>query len=442
MNRHILARKAHAFRRSICQAPCSGSEKKAIRAFKRAKKGTAAYNEIYNGIDASSMADFQQKVPIVDKDKLFTKYKLKELCVKGFDGLRSILLSSGHSGKFSYAAVDEREMEMTKKTLDLFLEMYFEISRRSTYLINFNPMGVRVDTELPSTDTSVRSDSVIALIRQIKDDFEQIILVGDPNYLKKIVEDGKDAGLDWKSLNVFFIIGGEWFSESFREYIASIVGENKHFATFGISELGLSLFQETAECIRIRKAAQKDKKLRNALFGQVDAAPFIFNYLPSRIFLESLPENNMDSELVFTILGSSKIPLIRYNSHDCGMIITNERMKELLQRHGYHELMPEFKLPFVAVGNRRSESTSARISANDIKQAIYRDHEVAEAITGNFVIQGKKVKFQLKKGKKKTILRKIEKAIQRKLKAEVYLYHDFPYNTGVDYERKFQHILK
>ncbi len=443
-------------------------EKKLIKSFRRAALNVPAYRKILEekkvDIDkVKDIASFRKLVPIIDKEATFVRFPLEELCIDGYKDVEFIMLSSGHSKKFSFNVVTEDDRKMTKKKVDLLLDLFCNTSEKKTFLINFEPMAVRVETSLLFAETSVRSDSVIALVKQMKDVVDQFIIAGDSSFLKKIVEDGIENGIDWKSLNVWVITGGYWFSESFREYIMDLMGmdfsnpsKGLYLATYGVTELGgIGLFLETFETARIRNIAQKDEKLRYALFKEdVDACPFIFQYFPNKIFLESLPSNSLYSELVFSMLDTKmKMPLIRYNTNDCGKIFRYEEFKDVLIKAGYKYLIPKYKLPVVCVGGRKKDIISIgkrKISPSDIKEAVYRYHDVASSISGNFIIDtrnGIKVEFQLKRGKRKTkaLVKKIKNAIKElkgfSLPVRLHEFYEFLHQMEIDYERKFRHVI-
>ena len=85
-------------------------------------------------------------------------------------------------------------------------------------------MGVRVPTSLPVADTSVRRDMALAIFRQFSSEFDQMIILSDPHFLKKILEEGVEQGIDWKRENVHLITGEDWMPETFRSYLGSLLG--------------------------------------------------------------------------------------------------------------------------------------------------------------------------------------------------------------------------
>jgi phenylacetate-CoA ligase len=446
----------------------SYGEKLLIKAFHRAARRVPAYKDLLKkkGIDPSRVTDvetFKKLLPIITKEDIFPNYEIEDLCIDGrLDSMKNPMSSSGFSGLFSFGINTGENLLNAEKSIDTALDYTFHISRKKTFMINCVPMGVKIPTSLPVADCSVRSDMALAIYKKFAPKFEQTIFVSDPHFLKKLAEDGLDQGIDWKKENVHLISGEDWFSESFRNYLGSILGTDwsntkRGFvgATMGIAELDLNLFHESPHTIQIRRAAQEDKNLRYALFGnEVEVCPILFHYYPHRIFLEALGEENEPSELVFSMLSESLlIPLMRYNSKDMGMIFSYDKIKGILSQSGFGHLCPELKLPIVAVGGRKGRCVTTdgiSIYPEEVKQGLYCDFGVAAATTGYFRLRKDLnkilIEIQLRENINKTseLESSFQKAIAHYVRADfeirLYPYRQFPYGIGVDYERKFKHV--
>ena len=435
-----------------------------LPAFRRAAKKMPAYTERLKqkGINPraiKTLEDFKNRVPIFGKKDFFVNTAIDKLCINGdLSSMKLTLSSSGYSGTYSFGINTEYNQKNIAFSIDTALEYVFKISKKKTFLVNCLPMGVKVPTTLQISETSVRADMALAMIKKFSPHFEQVLIVSDPHFLKKLVEEGIEEGVNWKKMNVNLILGEDWFSESFRMYLADLLGHDFNYpekgiigATLGIAELDLNLFHETIDTIRIRQAAQNDPKLRQKLFGpDVKISPIIFHYYPHRMYLEA-GDNN---ELIFSMLSSHfLIPLIRYNSQDQGRIFSYNTIKALLKDAGYAQLIPELKLPLVAVSGRKDRCLALagkNVSPEEIKEGLYSDFEVSSLTTGYFMLTNKenkgKLEIQLKKGicQTQAIKTKFEKAALKftdvYLEVILYPYQDFPYGMEVDYERKFKNI--
>ncbi len=439
-------------------------EKRAIRAFQRAARKLPGYNDIIkrNGINCKSVTNidtFKQLIPIIDKS-IFNN-TIEQLCIDGkINNLKSIMLSSGFSNRFSYGISSKKELDSLIEFSDMLLELNFKISRYSTFLINCLGMGVHVNTSLPIAETSVRSDIVVELVKKICNKYDQIVILGNTYFMKKVLEEGVEKGIDWGKICIHIVVGEDWFSENYRSYLARILGidpdnmqKGAILSTLGICELGLSLFQESVDTVRIRRLADANPKLKSALFGKdIDVVPMLFHYNPFQIFLEEC-----DGKLIFTTLNNDALmPLIRYSPGDKGIIIPYNKLKDILSNFSMNDYIPSLKLPLVAVKGR--EGKFIKIEKNiftpeQVKTGIYSDADTARATTGYFVMSKDidnghlKIEIQLKEGREDifAMQEKFRDVIKRYINTDnfnvvVYLYKDFPYGMALTYEEKFRNI--
>lgn len=448
------------------------SEIGALKAFQKAARTVPAYRQIIKNAEIdpahiTNIKEFKKKVPLLNKEKTFIAYRdsIRALCTNGnLDQVGAILSSSGHSGNFSYGLLTRRDLKDEPHFVDFALDRNFSIAGKRTLLINCLPMGVKVPSQKAVVaDISVRKDIAISLVRGFGRDFDMIIIVGENSFMKEVLEFGQEEGLDWTKYDVRIVVGEEGFPESYRSYIAHLLGVDLDSqdricigSSMGISELGLTVFQENADTIRIRRHAEDNDDFRYDLFGGgVQISPMLFAFYPMRIYLEedrsrSAP-NSPEFDLLFTNLNlKAKIPLIRYASGDRGRIITYTRLSEVLHRHNLAHLLPQFKLPLAAVFGRSKivEVDGEIISPEEVKAGLYSDIELPLTTTGNFKMRKAEnavsVMVQLKNGIKSTpsLAERYRKAIGQfvrvKLDISLYPFEDFPY--PLDYERKLRYI--
>jgi hypothetical protein len=171
-------------------------------------------------------------------------------------------------------------------------------------------------------------------------------------------------------------------------------------SSMGISEIGLSVFQESIDTIRIRRKLDAQPELRKKYFGDISFTPMIFNYVPMSIYVEEQKkEGDEFPEFIFTPLSlKRRLPLIRYNSHDKGTHIEpGEELKKYITTN----------LPMVAIFGRGDHIvvTGKRVYTEGVKETLYGDIAFASKVTGNFLLppgvhEQKPVtlRLQLKKG--------------------------------------------
>ncbi|PXX35321.1 hypothetical protein [Undibacterium pigrum] len=445
------------------------SEQATLQAFARAAKKAPFYRRMLSeqGIDVaaiSSIAAFREHAPVLDKHNTFGQHDIAELCLDGsLDGVRSLLTSSGHSGVFSFGVNTRDNLQRSAKSTDLGLQYLFQTDDKSTLLINCLPMGVKVHTDATFlAETSVREDMVFAVIKKFSAEFEQVILVGEASFIKKIIEEGHELhGIDWPSVQLQIVTGEEGIAENYRSYIAELIGlsdfDNPNGkligSSMGVAELDLNLFHETRETIRIRRLAHRNPALRRALFGEdTRCCPMFFIYYPNRCYIETLDRDDQQQELVVSMLSEEmKIPLLRYRSGDCGALFDYEQVVAILREHDIG-LTPDLKLPFIAVSGRGKfvDGADGRLYPEAVKEALYADKRIAATITGNFrmsQVEGETlVAVQLRPGRAipagATEILSAALAEYSSATAHFHFWQhaEFPYNCGVDYERKFAYL--
>jgi phenylacetate-CoA ligase len=227
--------------------------------------------------------------------------------------------------------------------------------------------------------------------------YEQVIIVGQPLFVKKLIEEGCEQGMDWARMRATLVTGGEGFVESWRTYMSGLLGiadpdnPTTHYvaSTMGAGELGLNLFHEVPETIRIIRRAYRDPSLRAALFGEgVTHTPHFFVYYPMRSFIEELPAEGWPAgELAVSHTALDlPLPLIRYRTGDLVRLIPHRRLEEILGAHAPDLPPPGLKLPCAAVFGRRDalEVSGQRVTVELLKEALFLDAQVAVAVTGFF----------------------------------------------------------
>jgi len=442
------------------------SEKLVLDSFKCAAKRVSAYKAILkeNNIDPSEIKDiysFRKHVPVLDKHNTFGRFDIKDLCVDGdLKGIVSISSSSGSSGVFSYSIMTGRSIQDTYSAHNLGLDYAFNVSKKKTLVLNCMGMGQRIYSDLVEiAEVGMSEESAFAIIDKFHDKYEQIVLAGNQIFIKAVIENGARSGIDWHSMIVHAVIGGEAIAENFRTYLTHMLGIDPDrpktgviISSGGIAELFLhSAFHETVETVRIRRLAHADVKLREAIFGEgAETCPLIFVYYPNNLYIEKLDNAEKAGPLLFSTVGKNlKMPLIRYSTGDNGSMVTHSELRGMLTGHGYHEARtPELKLPIVFFYPRDKISLGNHglLTSEMLKEALYSDFTVAGSFTGYFRVKrrpsGIVVEVQLKKGKGTSgeLVRLFEKNlagyIKEKFSVKLLKFEDFTGGMRLNYEKK------
>ena len=441
------------------------AERAALRAFHRAARRVPAYAALLrersvNPDDVRDIESFRRLVPLTDKQSVFAENDLPSLCLDGKTGNATrVYTSSGYSGVFSFGLETGGDARRGRAMLDLLLTMYFHVASRRTLLINTLPMGVQVPASLPvKFDSSVRSDAVIAVVKAAGGTCQQTVI--EHPFLKKVLEEGLDAGVDWPSYRVSLVTGAEVVPESFRSYAGAILGHDpadpergQTLVTLGVSEVGLLVGFETEGCRRIRRLAFRDEALSRAVFGEAPFLPTFVQYFPRSLFIETPTDEAGRPRLIITTADSRRrIPLIRYSTGDWAEVRTHRQVRQALKSCGRGDLVPDIELPFLVMwGRGKSLAVAGReLFPEQIEEALYTDPAVAAATTANFRMasQGGKLHltFQLRPAYQcsPTLEDAFRDLMGRSLgipvEVRLVCYKDFREALDVCYQRKFQHI--
>lgn len=332
-----------------------------------------------NKIDPAKIRSLQdlKHVPWIDKDNYLNNYPLSALCWDGKLSAPIISCSSGSTGDpFFWPRSSHIELETTY-IYELFLRYFFDIDKLSTLLINGFSMGLYVagtftlnccmrlaqkGYPLTIITPGVNKEEYLRIAQRLFPHFGQVILAGYPAFTKDILEEGESRGIRWGRKKIRLLFGGEGFTENWRSYVyrkAGITPKDylvSSMNTYGSADAAI-LGHETPLSIFVRRTIGDDPSLCERFFGE-RRLPSIEQYYPFLRFFET--EGN---ELIFS--ARTCIPLLRYNIHDHGSIISFSRALEILTSLGYssqylkEHIDPHlmWHLPFVYLFGR-SDSTA------------------------------------------------------------------------------------
>lgn len=398
-------------------------EKRALSIFKSAAQRVPAYKDFLkkqkiNPSKIKTIKDFKL-IPTIDKQDYLRKYPLSDLCWDGKlgEGRYSVAATSGSTGQPFYFPRTEAQDLQYAGTAELYLRTNFNIDKLKTLYVNAFPMGIwiggvftyeaittvarRNKFGLSIVNPGIDKKEIIRAITTLGPYFDQVLIGCYGPFLKDVLDDGIDQGIDWKKYNLKFIFSAEGFSEEFRDRVVKLGGlHNPYLDTlnhYGTVDQG-TLGYETPLAIWMRKKALKNKKLYEKLFTFEHHLPTLVQYDPELFYFEEL-----DSGVICT--AASGLPLIRYDLKDAGGIF---RYKDILQKF-YSEginLEKEFKkdglgrtlwrLPFAYVYERKDFSVSFyafQIYPETIRKAV-QQRAFLRNLTGKFTLISQKDKNQ------------------------------------------------
>ena len=393
------------------------AEKNVLKRFQKVAHRVPAYKKFLekNSIDPEdikTIKDFKE-LPIINKKNYLEKYPIEKLCLDGNLSDKYLIdRSSGYSGASFFWPRTREEDKDYPAYMKLAYEQFYKIHEKSTLMIITLALGTWVGGEKISWATreiairgknpftvitpGLNVEEILEIVKYFQGKYEQIVLVGYPPFIKTVIDEGAKKEINWKEINLKIGLGGEGYSENWREYIRKRIGlpEDDFMGIaggYGAADLGMSVGREYPITILIRKLANRNKKLAGDLFGE-ENVPSLCQYSPSSFYIEE--ESN---ELIFSCMAG--IPVIRYNIHDRGGEISFDKAIKILKAHNINpfKLLEDrgydkkdiWQLPLFYVFGRSDGTVSlygVNIYIENIKAALEKDL-LAKTNTGNFKME-------------------------------------------------------
>ena len=436
--------------------------------FRRAARHSPAYRTLLAeaGVDPGSIntaEDFVSRCPLLEKANTFKRFGIGQLICDDvpLGDLASVLTSSGHgAGGFALGMSTRKQFQGTPRLIDLGLDMAFDIDARRTLLINCLPMGVTFNSNAVCVaNVSVREDMACAIVKQAGSLFEQIVLCGDPLFLKRLCDYSEKAGVEWSRHRMHVIVGEETFSETFRDYLGAVLHIDPDAkdggligSSMGVGELGLNLFNETRETVALRRACLDNPALLKQLTGvdtAVSPAPTFLVFNPLRSFVEVInTDGDGVGDLVVTVMDeTTPVPLMRYSTGDRMQLLPQAVLREAAKQVPGGLRLPN--APIIALHGRAKDRLEGGGHVDLFKEALYRHSDVARHLTGahRIVPDGLSVRWEVQAVRgTETDLSSLALRLKadvasrlagREVAVTVHDYDAFPYGKTIDYERKF-----
>nr|AEQ20394.1 coenzyme F390 synthetase [uncultured bacterium CSL11] len=399
---------------------------------------------------------------MLEKSNTFQRFRIEDLLAQdvGARDVASILTSSGRGRSGFALGLGTRAQALRSRwAVDVGLDLAFDVDRRRTLLINCLPMGVTFQsTAVCIANVSVREDMACAIVAQAGNLFDQLIVCGDPLFLKRLCDFSEAKGTDWNRHRVHVIVGEETFSESFRDYLARTLHIDLDTedgglvaSSMGSAELGLNLFHETRETIGLRRACRRDPRTLERLLGNGtrSALPTFLVYNPLHLFVEVISDRqNAAGDLVVTVLDrSAPVPLMRYRIGDRAQIVDPARIAAVLGDSRSSRQLSSF--PMIALHGRSDDELPSGWHVDNFKDALYTRRELARHLTGAFRVspREKALQWEVQLARDSTadpsetaiaLGAALPPASGREIPRVVcYRYDQFEYGRTLDYERKF-----
>ena len=397
-------------------------DKKLLELFHICSQKIKAYKDFLkkSKIDPKKIKAYKDflKIPSVNRNNYLRSYMWEDLCIPKFLTEQSLVLTStsGSTGAPFYFPRNGILDSQSSIYHQIFLKSSKISMNKSTLVLVCFGMGVwiggvityqafkaisRYGYPMTILTPGVNKKEIFEALKNLAPKYEQIILCGYPPFMKDVVDEAKENGIDWRNLNMKMIFAAETFSEKFRDYILEKTGMKNIYRDtmniYGSADLG-TMAEETPISILIRRLAIKNEKLYKKIFNEATRLPTLTQYIPHFINFECVNKNIYCS-------GDNVLPLVRYEIGDNGGMLYFDEMEKIFKGEGLDLRLEARKvgiedtlteLPFVYVYERTDLSTKlygAIIYPEYIKAGLQRK-ELEKYVTGKFTMFTKHDKKQ------------------------------------------------
>ncbi|MGY1980691.1 phenylacetate--CoA ligase family protein [Nocardia gipuzkoensis] len=377
---------------------------RALDVFHRAAHHVPAYREFLarHGIDPANvrMAAEFAAVPPMTKGNYLRHYPLETLLWHGdVTQAGTWSCSSGSSGRPTYWP---RDLVAHEEAIELYSRMFrahFQTHRRSTLLVICFAMGNWIGGtytytaalalrgrghKLSVITPGIELETILANIAELGPRYDQVVIAGYPPFVKDVLDHAPEEVLR-QDLRV--LLAGEAITEQWRDYVLERIGKagrpDDICVVYGTADAGI-MGCETGTTIAVRRAAQRDPALREALFGAGHHQPTFVEYDADLRYTE------VDSEGRFLFSADTAIPLVRYRVNDVGEVISAARLADTLREHGHRlpVVTSTDSCGFLALHRRTDVAASfyaLEIYPENIRAAL-EDPVAARTVSGKFVL--------------------------------------------------------
>ena len=390
----------------------SQAESVVLSLFHDVAKSVPAYKDFLSerGIEPNSIQTFEdfQTLPLITKENYLQPSPLSALCRQGqIDTCDLIAVSSGSTGKPRFwPRFFTDELQIAIRFEQIFHDSFAADKKKTLAVICFSlgtwvggmytasccrylaSKGYPITLITPGNN----KEEILRVVGEIGSNFEQIVLLGYPPFLKDVIDTGISRGTLWRQYRIKLVMAGEVFSEEWRDLVGERIGSRSpcydSASLYGTADAGV-LGNETPLSVCIRRFLAANPAAARTLFGE-SRLPTLVQYDPVARFFEV-----KDRVLFFS--GDNGIPLVRYNISDNGGVVTYDAMLEFLAGYGFdpiaelHSNRGARPLPFVYVFGR-SNFTVSYFGANIYPENVtvgLEQPEIQSEVTGKFVMQVK-----------------------------------------------------
>ena len=342
-------------------------------------------------------------IPVMSKAN-YLRHRSLESLTRGGDITAEndiVSVSSGSSGVPFYWPRGQRQH---KEAADIYFKLYkntFAADRVSTLLvvsfsmgswiagtytafggIGSSEAGLKLNVVTPSID----SKEVLSVIKMLSGNYEQVLLAGYPPFVRDLLSEGSEFGIDWAAVNVGFTFAGEMITEKWRDNTLALASCDDIFRSanvYGTADMGI-VGHETPLSIALKR-----KLLETGTASLVSANDFsLVQYDKSRVVVEQI-----DGSILLT--ADAGIPLVRYEIGDSGGVLELADFPEEVVTMALEEVVSAgydteiFGDAFIFVEGRKDMTCSlyaVLVYPEHIKEAL-EENSIQHLATGRFQME-------------------------------------------------------
>lgn len=350
----------------------------ALQLFHEAAEQVPAYKDFLNNAGIKHL-DIQSKeaflhVPLTDKVNYFSKYSLQELSWNGtLANAKYISKSSGSTGvPFFWPRGEAQDMVIGNLTQPIY-EKIFSANQGTTLFVNSFSLGVWIagmeffnssrwaaehGTPITVITPGIDKEETVNQIKKLAPMYSRVILAGYPPFIKDILDHGSANGVEWATIHMNFLFGGEAVSEVWRDNILARAGIIEDSLTrsvniYGMAESGI-VAHETPTSILLRRCLI-DGSVATPLLPDMAKVSGLYQYDPMVRYFERGVEDSI------VITANAGLPLIRYNTCDNGGILPVTILDDpslVIHAKESHVDLSQWQRPFIYLYGRKDFSIS------------------------------------------------------------------------------------
>lgn len=311
-----------------------------LKHFKDTYKNVPAYRHFLErlGIDVALIRTGKDvnSIPPITKANYLRVHPWEKLCIAGALAGKPLVLTatSGSTGQPFYIPRTDEVHNASMVFHRLFMERTGLDPAKSTLVVIAFGMGVWIGGiltyeafrriaeggwPLTAITPGMNKKEIFEVLTHVAPAYEQVVLCGYPPFIKDLIDDAPEHGVDWKRWDMRIVCAAEAFSEHFREYLMQKTGMKDPYRSimniYGSAELG-TMATETPLSILLRRLATKHEVLYRKLFSEANRLPTLAQFIPDLVSFEA----GAGGEIYAT--GGTALPFVRYDIGDQGGVFS------------------------------------------------------------------------------------------------------------------------